>query len=64
MSQIFYQPGAEFADVSGMGMVGSEAPGGPEAADEEDEEDEEDEVLPDEARPFDTTAESVTLDQN
>ena len=58
---IFYQPVAEFAGVSedaGMGMVGSDGPtGGPEAADEEDdEEDEEDEVLPDEARPLDTTA--------
>ena len=46
-----------------MGMVGSDGPpGGPEAADVEDDEDDEDEVLPDEARPLDTTAERETKD--
>ena len=69
MCIILHQPGAELAAdaedaVSGMGMVGrAVAPvggGGPEAAEEadwEDEDEAEDEVLPDEARPFDTTAE-------
>ena len=54
---------AEFAgcvsEDGGMGMVGSDGPpGGPEAADTEEDvdDDEEDEVLPEEARPFDTTA--------
>ena len=73
MCIILYQPGAELAAdaedaVSGMGMVGrAVAPvggGGPEAAEEadwEDDDEAEDEVLPDEARPFDTTAERWNL---